>query len=159
MEAVLRDSELPLTTKDKFAKILQRQKDVKEDIFDEVIKPITEEELAEELSNASPQVAAGLDGRIRKAALDAMNRALVAGEMESTRVVITVIKKKTRLGNILTNLRPLNLQNTITKIMTGILARKLTKTLTKHKVLNNNQQGFVPQGQCQTLAATLQFTQ
>ena len=36
--------------------------------------------------------------------------------------------------------------------MTGILARRLARVITDH---NENQQGFIPDGSCQTCCATL----
>ncbi len=66
--------------------------------------------------------------------------------MPETEAIISFIVKKPELGNEFSNLRPLTLQH---------LARRLARVITDHKVLNESQQGCIPDGSCQTCCATL----
>jgi hypothetical protein len=75
--------------------------------------------------------------------------------MPRLEAIITFIQKKADKGFTISNLRPLTLQHAITKLLTAILAKRLSHTITKNSILNKPQQGFIPGGSCTTCASTL----
>jgi hypothetical protein len=148
--------------------LLSQKENVKPAIYDGLLQPILESELQEELAAVETKTAAGADGinkwwwkqllaheDIKASVLAQLNLYLARREMPETEAIISFIVKKPELGNEFSNLRPLTLQHAIVKIMTGILARRLARVITDHKVLNESQQGFIPDGSCQTCCATL----
>ena len=148
--------------------LLSQKENVKPAIYDGLLQPILESELQEELAAVETKTAAGADGinkwwwkqllaheDIKASVLAQLNLYLARREMPETEAIISFIVKKPELGNEFSNLRPVTLQHAIVKIMTGILARRLARVITDHKVLNESQQGFIPDGSCQTCCATL----
>ena len=167
IEGMIAASALPQSQQ--INKILLSQKEhVNTAIYANLMEPILESELQEELAAVETKTAAGADGinkwwwkqllahdDIKVSVLAQLNLYLARREMPETEAIISFIVKKPELGNAFSNLRPVTLQHAIVKIMTGILARRLARVITDHKVLNENQQGFIPDGSCQTCCATL----
>ena len=163
----LRKSEHPQA--ETIATILTRRKKVGEHTYDQLMSPITEDELLAEARDSDRHTAAGVDGvnkwwlhrlmqhsdELRDLILTKMREIQTSATMPRLEAIITFIQKKTGQGFKINNLRPLTLQHAITKILTAILAKRLSHTITQHNILNKPQQGFIPGGSCTSCASTL----
>jgi len=163
-------SNLSAARKKMFETILQRKKKhIPSTAYKHLETDITPAELDEELANADTQTSAGTDAinkwwwkqliisspTIRDTVLREFNSYLHHHAVPDTDAIINLIQKKAGPGNVMSNLRPLTIQHAIRKIFTGILARRLAKIHSKHKLINENQHAFLPEQSYGTVSATL----
>ena len=146
------------------------KKEVDERIYDNLMDPVDDAELATAVAAADYVCAAGVDdisaGIWRMLCKSAATREVLCAFVSACirlrmmpaigkRSIIIPIPKKTNGGKALDNIRPISLQCALTKLLTKILASRLGAILTEHRVLHTAQEGFLPGGQSQACVDVL----
>jgi exonuclease III len=141
------------------ANTLHTPKQVNPHTYDGLMAPITANELERQLQRAKKHTAAGKDGVnawwLKQLAkneeffdllLQSMRDIQTSATFPNLEAIIIFIQKKADKGFAISNLRPITLQHAIIKLQTGILANRLARCLKDNGILNNAQQGFIPEG-------------
>ena len=126
----------------------------------EMTLPFTMEELEQALGLLSPGKAEGMDGirnemlqntgpTAREMLLDLFNNVLAGGSLPSDRKIgdIVLILKKSPKTDI-NNYRPITLISNVSKLLTKMLAQRLSTAIDKEDVVGQEQNGFRKNRSC-----------
>ena len=136
--------------------------DIEAQWYDALMAEVTSDEIKEAVAEADYISAAGVDdisaGVWKMLCQSAEVRDMLACYASavirvrrmatvSKRSIMVPITKKANAGKTVNNIRPISLQCALSKLVTKILATRLGRILTKHRILHPAQEGFLPGGQ------------